>query len=710
MAKEKSKKKFSKKSTPTKTKNLTSQPSWFTNKSLHCLLIFLFSCLLYANTLTHKYTQDDAIVIYDNEYTVKGISGIPDILTKDTFRGFFKVDGKEKLVSGGRYRPLTLVMFAIEVQFFGQSPMVGHLVNILLYAMTCVLLYILLLRMLKDYGENDFAYFVALATALIFAAHPIHTEAVANIKGRDEIVALLGSLAAAYLCLRSWQEQKMSLSIIAGLVFFITLFSKENAITFLGVIPMMFLFFTKASIGDIAKRVAPLVLGALAFLAIRASIIGGGLGEPPMELMNNPYVKLEGNRYIPFDASERLGTIFYTLWKYIQLQIFPHPLTHDYYPRHIDIINMTDWRALLGLLSHIGLLAYALIRFPKRDLVSFGILFYLGTLFIVSNLLFPIGTNMAERLIFMPSVGFCLVVAVLLYRLTEVLDKSSKRDFKALMPALGGMALITILFSVKTFTRNPAWKDNFTLFTTDVKVSKNSAKLQNSVGGELLTQSRKETDETKRMSMVQSSIPHLQKAIEIHPTYKNAYLLLGNAYNYSKDFANANKNYEQALKLDPNYPEAIQNLAISYRENGIKLRDSGNGNAAKAQFDKAIAQFARLENAPNRKLAARENTAMVYEEMGKLYGMQQQHELALENFKKAIDYSADKGKYEYFVGLAYAQMNNVPKAIEYMEKAFNLTPKDENKGYIAKSLGDIYKSVDPQKSQEYYQKSTQFQK
>ncbi len=697
MAKEKGKKKTAKKTAKTiKSTGNQKQTHWFNNSTLHCALIFVFSCLLYANTLTHDYAQDDAIVIYDNEYTTQGISGIPNILTKDTFRGFFKVEGKDKLVSGGRYRPLTLVMFAMEVQLFGQSPFVGHLVNVIMYGLTCVLLYILLLRMLKSKGDNDFAYFVALVTTLLFAAHPIHTEAVANIKGRDEIMALMGSLAATYYCLRSWQEEKMSLSIVAGVIFFLTLFSKENAITFLGVIPMMFLFFTKANIGQIVQRTVPLIIGAVGFLIIRYAVIGGGIGDPPMELMNNPYVKIQGNQYVPFSSGERLGTIFYTLLKYIQLQIIPHPLTHDYYPRHIDIINMSDIRAIGGLLLHIGLLVYALVRFPKKDVVSFGILFYLGTLFIVSNLLFPIGTNMAERLIFMPSVGFCLVVAVLLYRVVKMLKKSDTLQYKNLVPALGVAALITVLFSIKTITRNLVWKDNFTLFTTDVKVSENSAKLQNSVGGELLAQSVKQSDETKRLAMVQEAIPHLEKAAEIHPTYKNAYLLLGNAYNYSKNYPKAVEYYEKTLRLDPNYPEATQNLAISYRDN--------------KQFDKAITYFTKLSAMPNKKEIANENIAITYEEAGKLYGSQNQHQRALESFTKAISYSADKGKYEYFVGLAYVQLNNIPKAIEFMEKAFSLTPKDENRGYIAQTLSDVYKTIDPQKAQDYAQKAAQFRK
>ena len=80
----------------------------------HSWLVFLIGALLYANTLTHEFTQDDAIVIYDNMYTTQGVSGLKGLFTKDTFFGFFKEEGKDKLVSGGRYRPLTPAMFGLE--------------------------------------------------------------------------------------------------------------------------------------------------------------------------------------------------------------------------------------------------------------------------------------------------------------------------------------------------------------------------------------------------------------------------------------------------------------------------------------------------------------------------------------------------------------------------------------------------------------------
>ena len=123
--------------------------------------------------------------------TQKGFSGIPEIFGKDTFFGYFKTAGKESLVAGGRYRTLTVAMFAIVYQIFGKNPFPFHLLTILLFASVCLLLYRTLLLLLHDSTASGYGPLVAWATSILFAAHPIHTEAVANVKGCDEIVTLL---------------------------------------------------------------------------------------------------------------------------------------------------------------------------------------------------------------------------------------------------------------------------------------------------------------------------------------------------------------------------------------------------------------------------------------------------------------------------------------------------------------------------------------
>ena len=223
--------------------------------------LFLFASLLYANTLGHGYTQDDAIVITENMFTTQGIKGIPGILQYDTFYGFFKEPGKARLVAGGRYRPFSLLTFALETELFGQSPFIGHLVNILLFGACCLLFFYVLLRLFPpdEWGQN--ALYAAFAAGLVFAAHPIHVEAVANIKGRDEILSLLGSLGALYLALSAFRNKNYLLHIGGALSLFAALLSKENAITYIALLPLTLWFVGQRSLGKVVLSLLPLPRG-----------------------------------------------------------------------------------------------------------------------------------------------------------------------------------------------------------------------------------------------------------------------------------------------------------------------------------------------------------------------------------------------------------------------------------------------------------------
>ncbi|MFK7983806.1 MAG: tetratricopeptide repeat protein, partial [Saprospiraceae bacterium] len=334
------------------------------------------------------------------------------------------------------------------------------------------------------------------------------------------------------------------------------------------VVPLTYFIFTKANLGKIATQTLPFLLGAILFLVIRGQVLGGNFGgEVSMELMNNPFLKIENGRWVTLAFGEKMATIIFTLGKYVQLLIFPHPLTHDYYPRHIDLMTWGDWQVILSVLLYVGLGILGVIGLLKKRLWSYGILYYIITLSVVSNIVFPIGTNMSERFLFMPSVGFCLGIVLLLNALP--ISKIKEGVVPKLKPLLTISGIILLLLSAKTIHRNLAWKSNFTLFTTDVEVSKNSAKLRNSAGGELTAAAIKIKEETKRTAMLQEAVGHLQAAVKIHPTYKNAYLLLGNAHNYLKQYDQAIGYYDQALKLDANYTDAFNNRAITYRDAGL---------------------------------------------------------------------------------------------------------------------------------------------
>ena len=626
----------------------------FTNTRLHIILIFVLSFLLYGNTITHDYALDDSIVILENEFTKQGVAGISDILNYDTFVGFF---GKKKdLVAGGRYRPMSLVTFALEWQFFGQNPTVSHFINILMYGLTGVVLYLLMLMMFKNIRPPLEAYFIAIATTILFLTHPIHTEAVANIKGRDEIMALLGSLTTLYWAFKYLNTKNILYLLGAVLVYFLALLSKENSITFLAIIPLALYFFSdKSSIKTTAIQTIPFVLVAAVFLFVRANVLGaaGSLGgEEAQELMNNPFVGL--------NFSERYGTIFYTLGKYIQLLIFPHPLTHDYYPKHIPIMSFSDWQVLLSIGIYIALGIYALIRLPKKDPIAFGIIFYIASLSVVSNLVFSVGTNMSERLVFMPSVGFCLVVVLLLNKFL-----SKKENIKT---AFIATSIIGVLFLGKTFTRNFAWKDNFTLFSTDIKTSVKSAKLNNAMGGSLVDKvsipdPTNPINETEKAAILNDAVQYLSTAIEVHPTYQNAYNQLGRAFYAKGDYAKA--------------AEYFRYLATNF----------GNANGQKNLYETGKALVERKQDYVKAIPILEEakgyfpNNAELFGQLGAAYGNTNQPFKAIEQFEKIIQIDPNNAKAYLFIGYTYANLGQstsnqsyVQKGNDYINKAKLIDP------------------------------------
>jgi len=616
-------------------------------KKVGATLVFIFGILLYANTIDHQYAQDDAIVIYDNMYTTQGIAGIPGLLKYDTFFGFFKEEGKAALVSGGRYRPLTPIMFAMEWQLFGpdRNPMIGHLINVLWYGLLGVLIFFTIDRLLKDHIDH---LLIAFGAALIFIAHPIHTEVVANIKGRDEIVSMMASIAALYFMLKHVDLGKWIYAVLSGIMLFLGLLSKENAITFLAIIPLSLYFFREKKMLRSITLSLPIILAAILFIAIRTAVLGFDFGGTPAELMNNPYIKIEGGQYVPFDMGEKLATIFFTLGKYLQLLFFPHPLTHDYYPRHIEMMGFSDPSVLISIFMYLILIAFAVLGWKKKEILSYSILFYLSSLSIVSNIVFPIGTNMSERFLFMPSLGFALAVS---YGAYLIYEKFGRRTIVLAMMCLPIFALAT-----KTILRNPAWQDDYTLFTTDIAVSKNSAKLNNAVGGALSNKYHNEKDENLKLTKLNEAITRLNKAIEIHPNYKNPYLIRANCYHYLRDFKAAEQSYIMAINLDPGFKDAIANQAINYREMGKQYG-------------------AELGDLPS----------------------------AIKYLKTSFDMNPNDYETVRLLGIAHGNANNYQEAISYFTRAIQLLPNSADAHVnLAKAYGT---AGDEQKSQEYANKA-----
>lgn len=467
------------------------------------LILFGLSFALYRESIGFGYVLDDVIVLSENSFVQKGFKGIKDILSKESFTGYF---GTQKdLVAGSRYRPLSIVSFAIEHEFLGNYPAASHLINILLYAFTACLIFRLF--QLFNISKPDSPWYLALPFigALLFVAHPIHSEAIANIKGRDEILCLLFAIAALISWIRFY-DTKFKVHAGASMLWFcLALFSKENAVTFVLIIPLTIYFFRSSSLKLSLLSAWPLYLCFVFFILVRWKVIGYFLsnGVVITDLMNNPFVGMR--------LDEKIATIFYTILWYFKLLIFPHPLTHDYYPYHVPKVGFTHFIPIVSVLV-CGILCWLAYHFrSKNKTISYSICYYFITFSIVSNFVFPVGTFMNERFLYMPSLAFSLVSAFAISQLVEL------QKYK--WPTLLFTLLLLLAYSYRTLTRVPDWKDGFTLNLSAVNVSKNSARINLFTGVSYYQKSQPEDNEAKKMEYLKTAEMYIDRSLAIFPEY-----------------------------------------------------------------------------------------------------------------------------------------------------------------------------------------------
>jgi hypothetical protein len=361
----------------------------------------LVAFLLYVSTLNYGFVLDDAPAITRNEIVKQGIQGIPELLKTDYQAG-------SRIAKGTLYRPLSLVMFAVEWQFFPNDPFPGHLINVLLYAVTAYVLFRFLWQLMPETS-----LLIPFSITLLFLVHPIHTEVVANIKSRDEILSFLLVLLALSFSVQGDRIETMAL---AGILYFLSLMSKESSITVLGVLPVMLYFFTKKSVKQIFITTGVFAFAAFAYLLVRKIVLGEIAGNVDVPPIDNFLVLAK-------DFDTKTATALEISAKYLRLLFFPHPLSVDYAYNQIPIVTWADYRPLLSSALYLILIVLAAVRFQKKELWVFGIIFYLITISLYTNLFITIGTAFGERLLYLPSLGFCITLVALLAKLWTPIDE-----------------------------------------------------------------------------------------------------------------------------------------------------------------------------------------------------------------------------------------------------------------------------------------------
>lgn len=804
------------------------------------LVILILTFILYGNTLNHEYTLDDAIVIKENEYTLAGTKGIKDIFSEELFNGFF--DQKDKnLVVGGRYRPMSLLTFALEYEIFMGTPFdgldtkilerkinvnqpkrydekgkevrfisnfsflhkelfktlfiedtvkrsanienllskhnmltpqekqvirdnlslmedriptvqfVSHFINVLLYALSGIFLFMVLSWLLSKYQSSRWYFSFPFIAAILFVAHPVHTEVIANIKGRDEIMALLGSLITLWFVIKYFSTKNTIFLAISFFTFLVAVFSKEVAIPFIAVIPLAIYFFTKEKVINILLSLIPLFLATLIYLYVRQNVISGiTSADITPELMNNSFKEM--------NPGQAISAKIFTLGYYLKILALPHPLTFDYYPYHlIDLtISFTKPAVIVSLLLNLGILGYIIyliysniksvfktvmgnkthVERKGNPVLAFSVLMYFITILPTSNLFFPIGVFMNERFVYGASIGFVIILAWLI---TVYMPKFVSSQKSQLFSIAGIFIIIMLLYSYKTIDRNKAWKNDFTLFETDVHTSVNSAKSNCSYGGELIKYAGWKENESQKEQLIRRAIVHLNRAITAHPTYADALILMGNAYwELNENLDSTLYYYREILKINPyhdrtkkNIFETIITVEFNKEENvdksirqlhfladtkgKVRLKDGKetlrkfgdvswevnyhlgrNYGRYKQNLDSSLYYLSKADS-------LQPGVLDILKDLGTAYGMKQQFDLSAKYFAQALKITPNDATMIINQAMNFFYLMKNEEGLQMLERIFKLDLKKEDARSMLNMI-QVYRNLQmPEKEQQTIQ-------
>ncbi|MCC7223117.1 MAG: tetratricopeptide repeat protein [Chitinophagales bacterium] len=496
-----------------------------------CLLLAIIAVAQYSNTFKHGYVFDDNEFITYNPHLSKGLAAIPIFFTQS-----YTTDAALQ----GIYRPVLLSSFAIEQAIFGNQPLVRHVCQVVYFALVCLLLYALLYRLFgASYGSA-----LPFLTVLLFALHPIHVEVVANLKSRDELLMLLFGLLSLHSFLSYWRAADDTTvwwrggALLACLFcLFLSYLSKRNAFTILGLYPLLAWYASPnqaATASNSLLRV--LLVSRKTWWAVGTFFVGIALFIVWLKLFKtNPsseVVKMSrgilGNPLFADGISwaQYTATIVYIWGRNLYLLLVPYPLVYHTGYNYIPLMTWFSPQVWLSLVACVGIALWAARDLPQRGLVGFGLAWYMITISIYGQVVRLAPDLAADRFLFTPSVGSSWVLIAALAQLTRTDMTKSWRAIWGNMPFAALLFALFVAYFLRTYVRNEVWKDNYTLFSSDMPLLEQSARPHAYLANELVMRRQRlgEQKTEQRRQLHDQAVRHYERAISIAPFSDELYL------------------------------------------------------------------------------------------------------------------------------------------------------------------------------------------
>jgi hypothetical protein len=481
---------------------------------------------VYANSIAGKFVFDDIVIIKGNE-SIRGLS--PGHLT-GIFGGHYWKAVEDR---GGLYRPVVMVSYALNYAWGGEDPRGYHLVNILLHAANDALVFALLQSLFRMTS-------LAFLTSILFVLHPIRTEGVASLVGRAECLSTFFVLAAWMAYGKAARSARRRWLLLSAGCFCLAVLTKESAFSFLALLPLTDYVTRRGTLKEIFALpraivfYGPFVAAACLVLAIRYAVLGGFV---PL------YINPGSNPIANADPWPRFLTATHVFARYLGLLVFPVNLSADYSFNQIPLVTgLLSWKGFVPVLLLLILLTAVAASFRRHPILFFCLFVFFSSFALTSNWILPIGTMMAERLMYFPALGFNAALALLA---VEGLSRVRWREIAAV-----ACAVVIAGYAVRTVTRNMDWRDHYALFSSAARVSPNSFLVQSNLAAVLLREKRNPA----------AAIEHAKLAIRILPDAPAAHYTLGEASRRVGDLDGALAAFAEVVRLAPRTSGAVAAL------------------------------------------------------------------------------------------------------------------------------------------------------
>ncbi|XP_077528766.1 protein O-mannosyl-transferase Tmtc3-like isoform X2 [Haemaphysalis longicornis] len=657
------------------------------------LVVGALSWLCYANALGCGFVFDDASAVRDNR-DLRPSTPIGRLFANDFWGTPIHKEHSHK-----SYRPLCVLTFRLNYWLHELRPMGYHLGNVLLHSVVCLLF----LRVCSMVVAPK----ASVAAALLFAVHPVHTEAVTGVVGRAESLSSVFFLLAFLAYTRAadkWKRTEWRPLAACVVLMVVATLCKEQGITVVAVCFVYEIFVihemrpadvlrgirsllvagrsgtnggccsspsarspsptlsSRSWLKDCLQRICVLSLGAFLLLAARLKIMGAQLPvftkfDNPAAVAPTPVRQLTYQYLLPVNA-----------W----LLLCPHALCCDWTMGSVPLVlSVSDPRnaATLALYVTLGALAYVAL-FSSRHRLQLGgegsaghdnVIFLSLSLLVfpflpASNLFFPVGFVVAERILYMPSMGFCLLVAHGWHTLLK--NHANSRLIRNVL--WSGLLLLLGTHSVKTFLRNYDWESEYSIFMAGLKVNGQNAKLYNNVGHALEAQG----DYARALEF-------FEKAASVQPDDIGAHMNVGRTYNNLLRFEEAEAAFWKAkdllprpkpgepykARIAPNHLNVFLNLANLISKNSSRLEE------ADSLYRQAISM--------------RVDYIQAYINRGDILIKLNRTKDAQEVYERALELDATNPDILYNLGVVFLEQGRPGDALTYFNKALELDPDHE---------------------------------